>query len=156
MQNLISYSGLIEFYRTSYIWYSAIGSCLTVLIGLIISFLSGPQDPRKLNPKLISPAVDGFVRWLLSDDILYTIGWELGVDVEVINLVFLKLGPSVYLFIVYFQVKYFLHLYLQLVLLVFNSNRFFSRVRATHAISNSEKSLSMQLEQLGHYNVKCY
>lgn len=86
---LLYSDGLLEFYRISYIWYSAIGCCVTVFVGLIISFLTKPQDPRKLNPKLISPAVDCFVRWLLSDDLLYTIGWELGVDIEVINLTFL-------------------------------------------------------------------
>ncbi|CAL8148090.1 unnamed protein product [Orchesella dallaii] len=75
-------SGLIELYRISYIWYSAIGCCITVFIGLLISFLTGAQDPRKLEAKLISPAVDKFVRWLFSDDILYSIGWELGVDLE--------------------------------------------------------------------------
>ncbi|ODN03398.1 Sodium-coupled monocarboxylate transporter 2 [Orchesella cincta] len=75
-------SGLIEMYRISYIWYSAIGCCVTVFIGLILSFLTGPQDPRKLDPKLISPAVDTFVRWLFSDDILYKIGWELGKPVS--------------------------------------------------------------------------
>lgn len=77
------HSGLIEFYRVSYIWYSAIGSCLTVIVGLIVSFLTGPQDPRKLNPQLISPVVDSFVRWLLSDDLLHAIGWQLGTDLQV-------------------------------------------------------------------------
>ncbi len=83
-----SYS-LKEFYRISYIWYSAIGCCITVFVGLVISFLTKPQDPRKLNPKLISPTVDCFVRWLLSDDLLKSIGWELGSDIEVSDLIIL-------------------------------------------------------------------
>lgn len=42
-------------YYTSYLWYSGI-SCLTVIIvGMIVSLLTGPQDPRELNPDLILP-----------------------------------------------------------------------------------------------------
>jgi sodium-coupled monocarboxylate transporter 8/12 len=36
-------------------WFSAIG-CLTVIsVGMLVSILTGVQDPRKLNPKVISP-----------------------------------------------------------------------------------------------------
>ncbi len=44
-------------YETSYIWFCAI-ACMTCLaVGTAASFAFGPQDPRKLNPTLISPGL---------------------------------------------------------------------------------------------------
>lgn len=74
--------GLINLYKISYMWYSAIGCCLTVLLAIPISFATKPDDPRKLNPKLISPAIDGFVRSLLPEKILKKIGWEIGANFQ--------------------------------------------------------------------------
>lgn len=58
-------------------WYSAIGGSLTIIIGLIVSFMTKPQDPRELNPKLISPPIDRFVRWLFPQ-YRFKAGWDLG------------------------------------------------------------------------------
>ena len=43
----------LDLYKLSYMWYSATG-CLTVIVaGLIVSVLTGIQNPRTLNPVLI-------------------------------------------------------------------------------------------------------
>ena len=44
-------------YRISYLWFSAIGCFTVIIVGLLVSFLTGRQDVKKLNPKTISPAV---------------------------------------------------------------------------------------------------
>lgn len=42
-------------YRISYLWYSAIGFLVTILIGLGVSFLTGPTDPQNVDEDLLSP-----------------------------------------------------------------------------------------------------
>lgn len=42
-------------YEISYMWFSAIACMFCIVVGIIVSFLSKPQDPRYLNPNLISP-----------------------------------------------------------------------------------------------------
>ncbi|XP_011310481.1 sodium-coupled monocarboxylate transporter 1 [Fopius arisanus] len=51
-----------SFYRISYLWYSAIGCIVTVIIGTLVSFLTGPQDPADLDYDLLSPPI----RYLLN------------------------------------------------------------------------------------------
>ena len=43
----------MSLYELSYMWYSATGCATVVVVGLIVSVLTGMQDPRKLNPALI-------------------------------------------------------------------------------------------------------
>lgn len=43
----------LSLYELSYMWYSATGCATVVVVGLIVSVLTGMQDPRKLNPALI-------------------------------------------------------------------------------------------------------
>ncbi|CAG7827437.1 unnamed protein product [Allacma fusca] len=69
--------GLVEFYRISYIWYSMIGCIIVVVVGLITSFLTGKQQSRQLNAKMISPAVDAAMRKIFSVKFLRRIDWEL-------------------------------------------------------------------------------
>jgi len=71
--------GILEFYRISYMWYSLIGFSVTIFVGLIVSFLTGKQDPRTLDPQLISPAIDKLVRAVVPESIRETILWDLGV-----------------------------------------------------------------------------
>lgn len=54
------YDGLDRLYSVSYMWYSGIGVITTVVVGLIVSFITGPTDPKTLNPKLICPFFDVF------------------------------------------------------------------------------------------------
>ena len=51
-------------YDLSYLWFSAASFCLTFLVGLAISLAFRRQDPKRLNPDLISPAFKDFIsRW---------------------------------------------------------------------------------------------
>lgn len=52
-------------YHISYMWYTLFGALLTMTIATIVSFLAGPNDPHKLDPKLLTP----FVRYLLRRNI---------------------------------------------------------------------------------------
>ena len=47
----------LPIYEVSYMWFSAIPCLWTVFVGSLLSFATGPQDPKKLNPVLISPAL---------------------------------------------------------------------------------------------------
>ncbi|KAG7212483.1 hypothetical protein KM043_012796 [Ampulex compressa] len=49
-------------YKTSYLWYSAIGCILTMLVGLFVSFLTGAQDPNELDQDLLSPPIASLFR----------------------------------------------------------------------------------------------
>nr|CAD7446750.1 unnamed protein product [Timema bartmani] len=51
-------------YKISYLWYSAIGFMVTVILGIIVSFLTKPQDPCSLDPRLQSPPVRRLLRAL--------------------------------------------------------------------------------------------
>lgn len=53
-------------FRISYLWYSCLGLVLTVMLGLAVSVCTGPQDPKKLNLDLISPAMQRL--WMLYGD----------------------------------------------------------------------------------------
>ncbi|CAH0557553.1 unnamed protein product [Brassicogethes aeneus] len=48
-------------YRISYIWYSMIGFLVTVVLGMIGSFVTGYQDPKDVDADLISPPVMNFL-----------------------------------------------------------------------------------------------
>lgn len=51
-------SGLQNLYALSYFWYVTVATTVTVVVGLIVSFATGPTDPVTLNPKLICPVFD--------------------------------------------------------------------------------------------------
>lgn len=46
---------ILVIYRISYVWYSMIGCVLVVVIGLIVSLLTGYTKPSKVNPRTIHP-----------------------------------------------------------------------------------------------------
>lgn len=43
----------LDLYNLSYMWYSACGCMTVIVVGLIVSAFTGPQNPRKLNPGLV-------------------------------------------------------------------------------------------------------
>ncbi|XP_069124075.1 sodium-coupled monocarboxylate transporter 1-like isoform X1 [Argopecten irradians] len=47
-------------YRMSYLWYSPLAVLVTVVIGLLISFITGATKTKELNPRLICPFFDVF------------------------------------------------------------------------------------------------
>lgn len=48
-------STLHEFYKMSYLWYTAYGLAICIIISLIVSFLTGPTKPKDVDSKLMSP-----------------------------------------------------------------------------------------------------
>lgn len=49
-------------YRLSYLWYCIIGTFVAMFVGLLVSFMTKPLDPRDVDPKLLAP----FVRKLIK------------------------------------------------------------------------------------------
>uniref|UniRef100_A0A8C5G5V3 Sodium-dependent multivitamin transporter n=1 Tax=Gouania willdenowi TaxID=441366 RepID=A0A8C5G5V3_GOUWI len=63
---LIATSGLKRFYSLSYMWYSGF-SCITVIvIGLIISFLTGPMKEEDVAPGTVFPLL-GKLLWFVPE-----------------------------------------------------------------------------------------
>ncbi|XP_043503633.1 sodium-coupled monocarboxylate transporter 1-like [Polistes fuscatus] len=56
------YYEISSIYRTSYLWYSAIGCILTLVLGFAISLLTGLQNPAELDQDLLSPPVAAIIR----------------------------------------------------------------------------------------------
>ncbi|XP_005532783.2 PREDICTED: sodium-dependent multivitamin transporter [Pseudopodoces humilis] len=54
-------TGLQRFYSLSYMWYSAHNSTTVILVGVLVSLLTGPTPPAALDPRTISPVLP----WLL-------------------------------------------------------------------------------------------
>lgn len=48
-------------YHISYMWYTLLGATITIVVAVIASFALGANDPRTMNPKLLTP----FVRRLI-------------------------------------------------------------------------------------------
>ncbi|KAM4785428.1 sodium-dependent multivitamin transporter isoform 2-T3 [Cyanocitta cristata] len=54
-------TGLQRFYSLSYMWYSAHNSTTVILVGVLVSLLTGPTPAAALDPRTISPVLP----WLL-------------------------------------------------------------------------------------------
>uniref|UniRef100_A0A3Q3GCC8 Sodium-dependent multivitamin transporter n=1 Tax=Kryptolebias marmoratus TaxID=37003 RepID=A0A3Q3GCC8_KRYMA len=57
-------SGLKRFYSLSYMWYSAFSCVTVILVGLIISFLTGPMKEEDVTPGTIYPLVEKLLCFL--------------------------------------------------------------------------------------------
>jgi len=53
----------IQLYELSYLWYSLLGFLITIVVGLVVSILTGSLDTCCLDEDLMSPPVR---RWLIS------------------------------------------------------------------------------------------
>ncbi|KAL8559128.1 hypothetical protein ACOMHN_046176 [Nucella lapillus] len=51
-------------YTVSYLYYTIIGALAVVVVGLIVSFISGATKPSSLDPRLICPLFDILFPWL--------------------------------------------------------------------------------------------
>lgn len=61
--------GIMWIYKISYVWYSMIGCFLVVIIGLVVSVLTGCTKPSDLNPRLISPLYNFVCKTLLPQSL---------------------------------------------------------------------------------------
>ncbi|NXS57428.1 SC5A6 protein, partial [Brachypteracias leptosomus] len=50
-------TGLQKFYNLSYMWYSAHNSTTVILVGLLVSLLTGPTPPAAVDPRTIYPVL---------------------------------------------------------------------------------------------------
>lgn len=59
LNNVIQHdeSGVFPLYRLSFHWINPIGVISVLIVGTIISFLTGPRDLKKIDPELISPVI---------------------------------------------------------------------------------------------------
>lgn len=64
MTRLIACCSVFALYRLSYLWYSMVGTVVTVVLGLVVSALTTPQDPCALHPDLLAPPVRKFLAML--------------------------------------------------------------------------------------------
>jgi hypothetical protein len=48
-------------YHISYMWYVFIGSSITIIVALVVSFLTGANKPENMNPKLFAPFVQKLI-----------------------------------------------------------------------------------------------
>ncbi|GAB1600201.1 sodium-coupled monocarboxylate transporter 1-like [Argonauta hians] len=49
---------LVDLYRLSYLWFSAEAVLIVVVVGLIVSFITGARKPKSVDPRLIIPIFD--------------------------------------------------------------------------------------------------
>ncbi|XP_045030203.1 sodium-coupled monocarboxylate transporter 1 isoform X2 [Daphnia magna] len=82
-------------YQLSYMWYSTVGCCTVIVVGLIVSALTGFQDPRKLNPGLICNT-GNTVYWFLPKNIREYLRFEVGDDYELSGAPYEKCKQPVY------------------------------------------------------------
>ncbi|CAG0904554.1 unnamed protein product, partial [Darwinula stevensoni] len=68
-------------YRLSYLWYSTVGCWSVIAIGLVVSWATGMQDPRKLNPNLVSP-IFHYLRKKLPEDLVSKLKLDIGDDYD--------------------------------------------------------------------------
>ncbi|XP_030054506.1 sodium-dependent multivitamin transporter [Microcaecilia unicolor] len=59
-----SVTGLKKFYSLSYMWYSAHNSTTVIIVGLIVSYLTGPMRAQDVNPRTIYPVLSKLLFFL--------------------------------------------------------------------------------------------
>ncbi|RXG68829.1 hypothetical protein Avbf_09996 [Armadillidium vulgare] len=72
LENDYEDSALMSFYQISYLWYSAVGVFSVIIIGMLVSLVTGLQDVRKLNPKALSPLIHWIKPILPEGDLIGT------------------------------------------------------------------------------------
>lgn len=59
----------LKVYEISFMLFSALSFAFCVIVGAVASGVSKPQDPRTLNPELITPAVRKIFHWVAKVEI---------------------------------------------------------------------------------------
>ncbi|VEN42988.1 unnamed protein product [Callosobruchus maculatus] len=67
------------FYRLSYLWYCLVGTSVALFVGMLVSFLTQPTDPRDIDPKLLAPFIRKYIKSRVypnqpEDGIIYAYG----------------------------------------------------------------------------------
>ncbi|GFS24380.1 sodium-coupled monocarboxylate transporter 2 [Elysia marginata] len=52
---------IFDLYRMSYMYYTALGMIIVQGVGIVVSFITGPTDPRSLDPRLICPVFEELI-----------------------------------------------------------------------------------------------
>ncbi|XP_060076697.1 sodium-coupled monocarboxylate transporter 1-like [Ylistrum balloti] len=55
-----SVGGLAKFYSLSYLWYSTFGTLVCIIVGLVVSLITGPTKRHQVAPKYLIPVFDIF------------------------------------------------------------------------------------------------
>lgn len=55
------FCSVFALYRLSYLWYTMLGTLVTVVVGMVVSLFTTPQDPCSLHPDLLAPPVRTFL-----------------------------------------------------------------------------------------------
>ncbi|CAH1994601.1 unnamed protein product [Acanthoscelides obtectus] len=50
------------FYRLSYLWYCLVGTFVALFVGMLVSFVTKPNDPRDVDPKLLAPFIRKYIK----------------------------------------------------------------------------------------------
>lgn len=50
-------SGVFPLYRLSFHWINPVGVLSVLIVGTIVSFITGPRDLKTIDPELISPVI---------------------------------------------------------------------------------------------------
>lgn len=50
-------------YRVSYIYYTVISVLVCCTVALVVSYLTGPNDPSKMNKNLLCPYIHRFIEF---------------------------------------------------------------------------------------------
>ncbi|XP_046639502.1 sodium-coupled monocarboxylate transporter 1-like [Daphnia pulicaria] len=69
----------LSIYHLSYMWYSTVGCFTVIIVGLIVSAITGLQDPRKLNPGLICNTGET-IYWFLPKNMKEFLRFQVGDD----------------------------------------------------------------------------
>ena len=70
----------VEIYNVSYMWFSAIPCMWTIFVGSLISYFYKPQDPKTLNPDLISPGLKGLFKYWPEPVRKIIDNWQIGAN----------------------------------------------------------------------------
>ncbi|XP_006814406.2 sodium-dependent multivitamin transporter-like, partial [Saccoglossus kowalevskii] len=53
-----TYPAIADYYSISYLYYGGVAWIAVIVVGLIVSFITGPTKPEEVDPKTISPLAD--------------------------------------------------------------------------------------------------
>lgn len=56
----INFRDIFPLYRVSYMWYTALGALITILMSGACGCVFGSNDPRKVDPTLLAPSIRNF------------------------------------------------------------------------------------------------